>query len=88
MSLPMRMIFVFSPPLHFTSSTEWIFLYFFDHILVVRRDQLCAIIPVGFISVVFFRVVRSGTHYASLAAGFADGIADLGRGGEGFKGKP
>ena len=32
-------------------------IYLDDHILVVRRNQLCTICPIGFITIVFFRIV-------------------------------
>ena len=43
------------------------FLHFGDDVAVVRRNDLSAVRPVGLVSVVLFRIVRSGDHYAAVA---------------------
>ena len=56
-----------------------------DDIDIVRSKYLCAVSPVGFVSVVFFRVVGCGNVYAALASEMTYGEGQLGGGLEGLE---
>ena len=56
------------------------FLHFVDDAGVMWRHKLAAVVPVGFVAVVFLGVVRGGEHDARLAFEVADGEREF-RGG-------
>src|SRR5258708_20055983 len=62
-------------PLHFVHTGY--LLHFFYNILIMRRHQLPAIVPISFISVVFLWVMRSGANKSSLAMQVPDGKAQF-----------
>ena len=45
---------------------------------IVRRYYLCAVVPIGFVPVVDFRIVRSSDYNTALASKFTDSIRDFG----------
>ena len=47
--------------------------HFGDYIFIVRGYHLCAIVPVGFVAVVFFRIVGGGKNNAALTTEMPDG---------------
>ena len=55
------------------------FPYILDYALVVRRNYLSAIAPVNFVSVVFFRVMRSGDDDSRVAVQVTDCKRQFGR---------
>ena len=51
----------------------------------MRSDHLGTIVPISLVSVVFFRIVRSGQDNAALASQLADGVRHFGGRAEVFK---
>ena len=54
-------------------------LHLRDDVFVVRSHYLSAVVPVRFVAVILFRVVRGGDDHAAVAFQLADGEAQLGR---------
>ena len=52
--------------------------HFADYIFIVRGYHLCTIVPVGFVAVVFLRIVGSGKNNAALAAEMTDSKRNFG----------
>src|SRR5437868_10359295 len=65
-------------PLHIIHA-GYLFHFLYD-ILVMGRHQLPAIIPIGFIAIVFLWIMRGGTDHATLAMQVTDSKAQF-RGG-------
>ena len=49
-----------------------------DDVHIVGRDNLCAVVPVGLVAVIFLGIVRSGDIHTTLATQQADGVGHLG----------
>ena len=56
-----------------------------DDARVVRREHLCAILPISLVAIVFLRVVAGRHVHTCLCAKLTDGEADLGRGTKALK---
>ena len=56
-----------------------------DDVHIVGSDNLCTVIPVGLVAVVYLRIVRGSDVHTALAAQATDGIAYLGSGARSLK---
>ena len=50
------------------------FVYFRNRVFVVRSNHLCSIIPVGFVSIVFFWIMGRCQNNTALATQLADSV--------------
>ena len=59
--------------------------HFFYHINIVRGNELSSIVPIGFIPIVFFRIVGGGTHYAPFTMQLTNGKTQFRRRSQRFE---